>query len=211
MALRNSDGEIVSRARHYWSVLSGAGLLITGLVGLVGLADTITGHWPVTPGSPSSAPWRLPLLSVSWWLFLLAVTLLGAVLEKSYRLHRKQAEVLADSGKKIAAFMDNTPVIVGVRVADSTVPREFELLVDIMVKEQTAFTDDWVLKITYANGTQQIGLRGRINPHQCGIGRFTLTVTFPLADEIPRPLAAGGTTIHSLTGVDSRGRTFSWG
>src|SRR5216684_3350855 len=72
--------------------------MVAGIVTIVGVLDTILAHLPTAPGVQPPRLGQLPHLPLSWWLSLIALTLLIGVLEKSYRLHREQQDIISKQG-----------------------------------------------------------------------------------------------------------------
>jgi hypothetical protein len=88
---------------------------------------------------------------------------------------------------------------------------EFDLFVDLLIKEETAFGDDWRLDMALADGHRLTGLRGRISTsHRCTVGRYNLTVSFPYGPGIPNGAALAGARVERLRGEDMRARAFEY-
>jgi hypothetical protein len=88
-----------TRLRHWWQLLRGWGAMVAGVLTVLGLLDTIIAHLPTTPGQPPPT-WHWPHLALPWWLFLITLSLLLGVLEKSYRLHRQQQDATTNPASR---------------------------------------------------------------------------------------------------------------
>jgi hypothetical protein len=91
--------DFTGRLKYAGNLLWGAGSIITAAISVVALADFVLSKLPTqVPPPTTQAAWRLPHLATAWWLFLIVLSLLGAVIEKSYRL-RREAKALSDQSE----------------------------------------------------------------------------------------------------------------
>jgi hypothetical protein len=144
----------------------------------------------------------IPHWPLSYWLTGFFALASIAALEGSYRVNRTVVRALAKVNEGVAK-------IINVNVSDFPYRGKFDLLVEIVVPEKTAFTNEWSLDIETSKG-RSTGHQGWISDHQCDVGRYTMKVSFPFGPAVPDLATVMFGRIERLSGVDARGRKFSY-